>query len=268
MSPHTDLTSRGLDRDLVRAVAVLLAAVAQVVGGPIGPLLPGADDVAAVSDRWATLVTPAGYAFAIWGPIFAGCLAWSVYQLLPGQRTRDVHRRAGWPLAAAFTGNTVWELVFPQDGRWLLVANVVIVLVVVATAVALARLQQPLVTGLARVLPTAVAALLLGWVSIATVVNVSVSGLYLGAPAEGALARAAAVVALVAAAAIVLDVTLRLGSGAGPFAAAAAWGLAAVARAEPPLSVTLTAWVAVGIVSVGVLAQLWRTRRPLRVLLA
>jgi hypothetical protein len=170
-------------------------------------------------------------------------------------------------LAVAFAANTGFELVFPQGGDWLLVALVLIVVVVVSTAVALGRLQDPELHGLPRVLPGAVAALLLGWVTIATVADVALTGVYLGAPATGGLARAAGIVALLVAAAVVLDVTLRLQSSAGPFVLAAAWGLVAVARHDPPLSVGLAAWAALAIVVVGLLVLVWRTRRPVRVLL-
>lgn len=258
----------GHDRgDVVRAAAVVAAALAQVVGSPLGSALPGARSVAEVSDTYATVVTPAGYAFAIWGLIFAACLAYAVYQALPAQLDRRVHRRVGWWLAAAFTANAVWELVFPQEGTWLLVANALIVVVVATTATALARLQHPEPEGLDRALPTAAASLLLGWVTIATVANVAISGVHLGAPTDSALASAAGIVALVAAAVVVLDVTLRLRVSAGPFAAAAAWGVLAVARNSPPTPVELAAWAALAIIVVGVLAQVWRTRRVVRTLL-
>jgi hypothetical protein len=254
--------------DVVRAVAVLLAAVAQVVASPLGAALPGGSPVGEVSDRWETVVTPAGYAFAIWGVIFTGCIAWAVYQALPGRLTHPLHRRVGWPLAAAFAANALWELVFPQDDAAVLVANVVIVAVVVATAVAVARLQQPEPQGLDRLLPGVVAPLLMGWVTFATVANVAISGVYLGAPAEGGLARAAGIVALVAAAAVVLDVGLRLRSGTLPFVVAAAWGALGVAAADPAPSVTAAAWFAVAVMLSAVPIQVWRTRRPGRVLLA
>lgn len=253
--------------DVVRAAAVVVTALAQVLASPLGSALPGAVPVNQVSDAYATVITPAGYAFAIWGLIFSLCLAWAVYQALPSQLSRAVHRRAGWPLAVAFAANAAWELVFPQDGDWLLVAQGLILVVVAASALALGRLQDPEPEGLARVLPAAAAALLLGWVTIATVVQVAVTGVYLGLPAEGGLARGAGIVALLAAAAIVLDVTLRLRTSAGPFALAAAWGVFAVVQAEPPLSVRLAAWAALAVILAGLLVLLWRTRRPVRVLL-
>lgn len=253
--------------DLVRVVLVVVAALAQIAGSPLGAALPGGRSVAQVSDTYATVVTPAGYAFAIWGVIFTLCLAYAVYQALPSQRGRRLHRRAGWPLALAFAANAAWEVAFPQEGAWLLLAQGLILVVVAAAAVALGRLQDMGPTGLDRLLPTFAAALLLGWVTIATVAQVAVTGVYLGAPTEGGLARGAGIVALVAAAAVVLDVTLRLRLAAGPFAAAAGWGVLAVAMAEPPLPVRLAAWVALALVVLGVLLQVWRTRRPVRVLL-
>lgn len=265
--PRTDAGSV-VRSDTTRIAVVVVAAVAQVVAGPLGGALPGATDVATVSDRYDTVVTPAGYAFAIWGVLFLGSLAWAVFQALPGQRERDVHRRTGWWLAAAFAGNALWQLTFVRDGVWLLVANVIIFVVVVTTGVAVKRLQWPEPEGLARLLPGAVAALLLGWVTFAAVANVAISGVYLGAPATGARTEAAGVIALITAAAIVLDVTMRLITGSALFAAAALWGLIAVGQAAPPLPVQLAAWVACALVVIGVLAQLWRTRRFVRVLLS
>lgn len=253
--------------DVVRAVVVVLAALAQVAGSPLGAVLPGARSVSDVSATYETVITPAGYAFAIWGVIFALCLAWAVYQALPGQLSREVHRRVGWPLATAFGANAAWELVFPQEGRWLLVAQVLIVVTVVSAALALGRLQDPEPTGLARVLPTTAASLLLGWVTIATVANVAITGVYLGAPVGSGLAEAAGIVALVAAAAIVLDVSMRLRTAAGPFALAAGWGVLAVARNDPAFAVGAAAWFALAVIAVGLLVQVWRTRRPVRVLL-
>ncbi|WP_380168790.1 TspO/MBR family protein [Jannaschia sp. R86511] len=267
-APPGDATRPPARSDLVRVVAVAVAALAQIVGSPLGAALPGARSVAEVSDTFATVVTPAGYAFAIWGVIFALCLAYAVYQALPAQHGRQVHRRVGWPLAVAFGANAVWEVVFPQEGVWLLVANGLILVTVTATALALGRLQDPEPTGVDRVLPTVAASLLLGWVTIATVANVAISGVHLGAPTGTALASGAGIVALVAAAAVVLDVSLRLRVAAGPFAAAAGWGVLAVALNEPPTPVRLAAWFALAVIGVGVLAQVWRTRRLVRTVLA
>jgi len=246
-------------KDSTRVVAVVVAAVAQIVGSPLGTAISGRS-VGDVSDGARSLVTPAGWAFTIWGLIFVGSLAWAVYQALPAQRTRSVHRRTGWPLAAAFAGNAVWETVYPLGGAWQYVAQVLIFGITAAAAVGFARLQdldaRGEVTGLARVLPAATAGLLLGWVTVAPVANVGNTGVALGMDPETTSSQVWAVVAMVAVAAIGAFVVLASRVAAGPFAAAVVWGTVAIAAAGGPLPVTVAALgaAAVVLVSLGVRA--------------
>jgi hypothetical protein len=241
--------------DALRAGAVLLAAIAQIAGSPLGTALAGRS-VGEVSDATRSLITPAGYAFSIWGPIFAGALAWAVYQALPAQRDRPVHRATGWPLAAAFAGNAAWEVVFPQVGNRLPVLPAVLLFAIVAAAAtAWARLQTVPLTGLPRLLPAAVTGLLLGWVTLASAVQVATAGVALGAPASGTTAQVWAVVALVAVAALGTALVLVARVAAGPFALAVVWGLVAVAVDGGPGVVTVTALGAAAIVTAAVVVR-------------
>jgi hypothetical protein len=227
--------------DALRAGAVVLAAVAQIVGSPLGTAIAGRS-VGEVSDESRSLITPAGYAFSIWGPIFALALAWAVYQALPGQRDRAVHRATGWPLAAAFAGNAVWELLFPLVGdRAPVLPAVLLFAIVAAAATAWARLQDMPLTGLPRLLPAAVTGLLLGWVTLASAVQVATAGVALGAPAQGTAAQMWAVVALAAVAALGTALVWVARVAAGPFALAVVWGLLAVAVDGGPGVVTAAA---------------------------
>ncbi|GAB3351950.1 hypothetical protein [Modestobacter lapidis] len=241
-------------RDTPRIVAVVAAAVAQIVGSPLGSALAGRS-VGDVSGDTRSLVTPAGWAFSIWGLIFAGSLAWAVYQALPAQRDREVHRRTGWPLAAAFAGNAVWEVVYPQGGVWLYVAQVLIFGITAAAAVAYIRLQTVPVDGPARLLPRAVTGLLLGWVTVAPVANVGSTGVALGISPTTLASRAWAVAALVLVAGIAAAVVLGSYVAAGPFAAAVVWGLVAIAAAGGPRPVSVAAISAAAIVVVALTAR-------------
>ncbi|MGY2005037.1 hypothetical protein [Blastococcus sp. SYSU DS1024] len=259
--------SSAADRhDGIRAAAVLAAAVAQVVGSPLGSAIAGRS-VGAVSDETGSLVTPAGYAFSIWGVIFAGSLAWAVYQALPAQRGRELHRRTGWPLAAAFAGNAVWEVLFPLVGVSLpLLPLVLLFCIVAATAVAWARLQDIRVEGLGRVLPAAVAGLLLGWVTVAAAVNAGQAGVALGAPASGTTAQIWAVVVLAVVAAIASALVLSARDAAGPFALAVVWGLVAVAADGPPAPVVIAAFAAASAVAVALVVRTVVRRDPVSLL--
>ena len=245
-------------RDTTRVVVVVLAAVAQVVGSPLGSALSGRS-VGDVSDGARSLVTPAGYAFSIWGLIFLGSLGWAVYQALPSQRTRLVHRVTGWPLAAAFAGNAVWETVYPFGGVWQYVTQVLIFVITASAAVGLARLQREDVRadlrGWARVLPAATAGLLLGWVTVAPVAQVGNTGVALGADPAATSSEVWAVAAMVAVALVGTFVVLRVRVAAGPFVAAVVWGLVAIAAAGGPTPVTVAALGAAAVVLVALVTR-------------
>jgi hypothetical protein len=254
--------SGGRRADGVRAVAVLVAAVAQIAGSPLGTAVAGRS-VGEVSDRARSLITPAGYAFSIWAVVFAGALAWAVYQALPGQRDRPVHRRTGWPLAAAFAGNAVWEVLFPLVGDDApLVPAALLAAIVAAAATAWARLQDLRLSGLARLLPAAVTGLLLGWVTLAFAAQVATAGVALGAPDQGPAAQAWAVFALAAVGAVAAAVVLVARVSGGPFAAAVVWGLVAIAVDGGPTPVTVVAVLAAAAVATALAVR--AVRRPER----
>jgi len=89
--------------DSGRRWATVVGAVFQILAGA---LVPVADLVTGVP----SLVIPAGYAFAIWGPIFLLGLVYAAYQMLPSRREDPLLRWVGWPLAGAFLLNGVWEV--------------------------------------------------------------------------------------------------------------------------------------------------------------
>jgi hypothetical protein len=55
-------------------------------------------------------IVPADYAFIIWSAIYAGCLAYGIYQFLPSRRTDPLLRRIGWFTMSAFAGCCCWLL--------------------------------------------------------------------------------------------------------------------------------------------------------------
>ena len=58
------------------------------------------------------LITPASYAFAIWGLIYLGLISFGIYQLLPAQRENKVLRRCKYFLVAASLSQIIWIFLF------------------------------------------------------------------------------------------------------------------------------------------------------------
>jgi hypothetical protein len=75
--------------DTMRSFLVLAATIGVIIFNWLAATgrLAGTD-TAAISAKYQTLVTPAGYAFSIWTLIYVGLVAFSVFQAAAGQRCK------------------------------------------------------------------------------------------------------------------------------------------------------------------------------------
>lgn len=122
-----------------------------------------------MSARHPTLLTPAGYAFSIWGVIFSGLILYTGWQLLPRQRATELPARLTPPLTLAVLATTAWTLVFSYE---LIGLSLVVMLgLLVLLAVSYARARQLVLAGQAPGWPTWFLSWYLGWIMLATVLN-------------------------------------------------------------------------------------------------
>jgi translocator protein len=255
------------DRDRLRSVAVVVMAVAQAVVGLGSPFATDPDSSAgAISDANHSPVTPAGYAFAIWGLIYAASLVLAVYQAGPGQRGRDLHRRTGWWLVAAFTASTIWVPIFSTRTIWL--SQVVILVLVGSLAMAARRFTErgpaeDLAERLAFRLPVT---LYLGWATAATAAGFGATFRSLGMPEQGGWVTLVSLVLVLLAAAASIVAVGRLLAVAG-FAFAVCWALVAVVVATSSGLVGAAAVVALLLILAVVVVRSVQSRRATAVLL-
>jgi len=94
-------------RPIVQRAAVLIAVFIQI-GSTFLPQLGLGDPIGERSDSVRTLITPSGWAFAIWGPLFLGSAIFAIWQALPAQRENLLLNRITWPAAAALAAQGVW----------------------------------------------------------------------------------------------------------------------------------------------------------------
>ena len=119
--------------DRLRQVAVTVAELFCVVGTLVGVGVIGtrvAESAGGALAADATLIAPAGPAFAIWTPIYLGLAGFTVYQWLPTQTAEPRHRAIGWLAAASMVLNAAWLLVTQQDWIWV---SVVVMAALVVT---------------------------------------------------------------------------------------------------------------------------------------
>lgn len=208
-----------LSSDGLRAVSVLLLAVAQAVMGQWPEWRHWQDTVPKRSAKQSVPIVPIDWAFAIWGLIFLGCAAFGVWQVLPDQLADPLLRRVGWLAAAAFALNTIWEYYVPKrDIDWGSVVIIGAALAVLLTIVVRLEAAEPH-DALTFWLVAAPLQLLAGWISAATFVNLGSTLKLSGVRVDR---RLCLVLLLLAGA---LGTSVALATGAAVYAAAVAWGL-------------------------------------------
>lgn len=182
-----------------------------------------------ISDSFPSLFTPAGYVFAIWGLIYLLLGVFVVYQALPAQRGNPRLARLGYLFVLSCALNVVWLLTW----HFLLIPLSIVVmlglltsLIVIYERLEIGKTQVTRSETLALRLPFSV---YLGWITVATVANVTVVLLELGVRG-GWAAPFWAFVAVLAATAIGLTVLRRRGDVA--FVLVLVWAFLGIAARQ------------------------------------
>lgn len=244
----------------VRQVVTLAGYVLVVTVNALANALPiNGITSGAVSDRFPTFVTPAGYVFAIWGVIYALTGVFAVYQVRPAARDDPRLQRLGYAFALSCVFNAAW--IFAWHNLQIVVALGLIVALLVTLVVCYERLRGPepdrsWAWWAAVRLPFSI---YLGWVTVATVANTAVTLVDAGIDG-GVAAPMWGAVALVAATSVGVAMVIRRHDVA--FALVVVWALIGIAVAQGERSGLIVAVAATAcVVLCAAIALTWR-RRP------
>lgn len=158
---------------VVNVVAFVLMIVVNGLAGSTTVL--GGVTSADVSDMYPTLITPAGFTFAIWGIIYILLLLFTVYQLLPKNRDKPFLQQIGLFFALSSVFNISWLFLWHYDYvtySLVLMAALLASLILVYLRLGIGKTTVSLKEMAFVQLPFSV---YLGWISIATIANVSVA---------------------------------------------------------------------------------------------
>ncbi|SFL18313.1 hypothetical protein [Lysobacter sp. cf310] len=223
--------------------------------GAFGP------DNGTLSDRYPTLLVAAGYAFAIWGPIFL-CDALFAFWQSQARREHDATLARIRPVAAAgFALTALWMPVFSRQWFWLALLVIWAALACLGwCALRLSRDPSPLPGQ--RWLAWLPLSLHAGWLSLAALLNTAQTIVaYRLLPSDDMLAWSLGLYAVAAALLLTLNARMR---GNWAYALAALWGLVGVyvQQSRSPLSgAPVAAWIALAIAAVLLAQGLWLLRR-------
>lgn len=186
--------------------------------GAFGP------DTGTISESYPTLLTAAGYAFAIWVPIFLLDIVFAIWQC-SNRRHDSAMLRVRIASLIAFVLTSIWMVIFSQQQFWLALAVIWASLVCLVYAAYWLSRQRPAPDALSFCawLPLSLHA---GWVSLAAFLNTAqVIVAFRLLPLDDILPWSIGL--LVLAALLLLIANARMG-GNVVYALGAVWGLAAV----------------------------------------
>lgn len=211
----------------------------------------GGQKTAAVSDANFTLITPAGYVFAIWGVIYLLLGIFVVYQALPGQRGKEYSDKIGWLFVLSCTINIAWLFVWQYE---YLGPSVLLIFALLATLVAIyrrlgiGRSKADLREKLAVQLPFSV---YLGWIAIACIADAAATLVAYGWNGFGIAPATWAILVVAVAWAITLLVLATRRDVA--YALVAIWAFVGIGvNHGENRTVVLATWTAAALIAIGV----------------
>ena len=251
--------SKDTTRQILNALSVAIALTVNILASAL-PL--NGQNTGEISDRFPVYFVPAGYVFAIWSVIFIGWIAFAVYQFLPAQKESPRFRNLGYLFAISGLFNAAWLVCWHYNFFGLSVLVMLTLLALLIASYLKLNVGRTPVSTAEKWSVDVPLSVYLGWISVATVANIS-SWLYLVNWNGFGIAPQAWAVIMIAVASLlgVLMTVTRRDSG---YVFVLAWSFAGIAlkQADVP-SVANTAWgatvLALGLAIYSIIARRRKT---------
>jgi hypothetical protein len=225
-----------MKKDIVRQAVNLIAIIVTIgVNGLANALPINGQTTGEVSDRFDVYFAPAGYVFSIWGLIYLALMAFAVYQALPAQRENPHLRRIGYLFALGCVANSAWIFLWHYEFFELTLV------VMFGLLLSLIAIYLRLDIGRARVstaekwLVHIPFSIYLGWITVATIANVTAVLYYLNWKGWGIPPEVWAVIILIVGAGIASAVSISRGDVAYVLVIGWAFAGIAVKHAKTPM---------------------------------
>jgi hypothetical protein len=233
-----------MSKDTVRQYANLVSVILALIVNILASTLPlNGQNTGEISDRFQVYFVPAGYVFAIWGVIYLVWIAFTIFQLRPSQKENPRLRRLGYLFAISNLANAAWLFCWHYNQFGLSVLVMLTLLGLLIASYLRLDVNRTRVTRTEYWSVDVLFSVYLGWITVATVANVS-DWLYLAEwNGFGIPAQVWAVIMLGVASLLGLAMTLtRLDSAYVSVLVWAFIGIAVKQTSAP--TVALSAWVA------------------------
>ena len=250
-----------MKKDTVRQVLVLLSVLATIFVNGLASGLPlNGKTTGEISDSFDVFFVPAGYVFSIWGLIYLGLIAYAIYQLLPAQADNSDLRSIGPLFILSSLANMAWIFLWHYEVFPLTVVAMLILLACLILIYLRLDIGRSQVSSGMRWFVHLPFSIYLGWITVATIANVTTLLAYWNWSGWGISAEAWTVIMLAIATAVGGLVSFTRGDIA--YAAVLIWAFIGIAiKHSNNALVSTAAWAAAGITAILLIAGVYRRRR-------
>jgi tryptophan-rich sensory protein len=250
-----------MSKDRVRQISVVLAVIATLAVNALANILPlNGQNTGEISNRFQVYFVPAGYVFSIWGLIYIGLIVYATYQALASQRENPRLRRVGYLFVLSCLANITWLFLLHYNQFPLSLVAMLALLVLLILIYLRLGIGRDIVSPAEKWLVNLLFSIYLGWVSVATIANVSDVLYYLHWNGWGIVPQMWAVIMLLIAAG--LAVAMGLDRRDVGFMLVFVWAFIGIAVKQAGTTmVVATAWVLVGVILMVVIWLLYTNNR-------
>lgn len=228
----------------IQQLSTLLVTLLTIIVNGLANALPlNGQGTGEISDRFNIYFVPAGYVFSIWGLIYLGLLAFAVYQALPAQRNNELLKKIYPAYWISNLANIAWIFLWHYEFFPLtLVAMLTILLSLLYIYWQLSERHTSLNQNQKWFIKYPFS-LYLGWISVATIANMSQVLFYSGWGGWGISPEAWAVIMIAVATSLGLIMLWRENDRI--YWLVLVWALAGIAVSQANTSlVANSAWLA------------------------
>jgi hypothetical protein len=157
-----------------RQIITILVTLLTIIINVLANALPfNGKGTGEISDRFSILFVPAGYVFSIWGLIYIGMILFTVYQALNSQRENSLIDNIAPAYWIANMANNVWLFLWHWEFFPLtLIAMLTILMSLISLYRQFNKDESPLTPSELWLVKVPIS-IYLGWISVATVANIS-----------------------------------------------------------------------------------------------
>lgn len=163
-----------MNKGLQRQVMTVVVTVLMITVNALANILPiNGQNTGDISDRFEVYFTPAGYVFSIWGLIYIGLITYTIYQALPAQRNNEaLNRIAPWYWLGS-AANGAWIVLWHYNIFYPTILAMGLLLVTLIVIYLGLNIQRANVGAAMKWLVHAPFSVYMGWITVATIANVT-----------------------------------------------------------------------------------------------